>query len=311
MKLDKTDALPSCSVNTRLKSAFLHLDKNSDPITYQQSTPSEVEASAINITANVTVQGAPDDIANSEFRFIQFAKTHTFLVQFAGLTARQGSVTVNLDLPPAHPARFSGQFLLDSTDQFYTGNVMPFMNKRPPDVTALPGGRRTVSVGMDDHPNSRLPLSIRNTATNTNNFLFKAILHKEFVTAFVVRRAGSPAGTFEPLRFVVWNIYWTAKFQWERMNYAPTGGADDVADLGPGLFQCRPIMGDRFLVAGGVGKTLEDKALLARFVRPPADVKETANVVNKGAIKALDQRGIANISAYRTWLDREMANAFK
>jgi hypothetical protein len=302
MKVNRDEATPVTYVNMPLRSAFLYLNKNEDPIIYQQNTASEQDASAINIQGQVDVELGPrDDLSKWGFRFIQLAKTSIAYFAYAGRQSSHGSMYVHRAIAPALPAKYVHQFTLDSTENLYGKNVMPFMNLRAPLITRKRGGIATVSTDLDDHPHLKCALVIRNAETNLDNYLYHAIGLKEYITAFVVR---DKAGVIQPLAHVDWHIFWQATYRWEgtreqdilsasaetRAEYVAVRGADLV-------YTCLGSIADRRDVY--VGKVIKgppaDTNLAAMITNPTADVNETAQALSQAAIKALNLPGIYNI----------------
>lgn len=313
MKFDRTDAEPSAHVNMRLGSAFFHLEKNAEPIKERLSTTSEADTSAINIEGQVDVELGPrDDIMKSDFHFIQLSKTHDANFRYAGRKSSQGSIAINLDFPPLTPPAFSGQFTLDSTDKFFGGaNIMPFTNRRVPKIIKKPGGRVTVQTDMDDHPNTMMRLALRNKKTNFDNYLYQAMVLKEFLTAFVVHKEGDAPGRYQPLAYVLWNIFWKADFSWVENNpSAPTPEViHDITKIDGRLFTCRLTMTVHSLYNFRASKSPPEKKLLDMITHPTTNPAHTSNAVNKAAIKALDAPG--NVQPYDFWWDKAIPNFFK
>jgi len=84
-----------------------------------------------------------------------------------------------------------------------------------------PGGDRTVatagspfpiamSAAFGDHPSRPFPLTRNNTKTGKPNFIREAQTEIHFCTILSLM---SPAGIFQHLKHIYWNVHWQARFQ--------------------------------------------------------------------------------------------------
>jgi hypothetical protein len=288
--VDKIDSSPFTEITLNGKSAVLHLSRNSDPIIAQSKSTSDADASAINISGQVDLQlQGREQISRWSFHFIQFARLNVAQVIYAGRSSWHGSMALNYALPPAFPAKFAYQFVLDSDPKVFGPGVLPFTNLRAPNVfqKLVPGhkhvpGALTISTDMDDHPNARMTLKLRNNRTGMDNFLFRATRDVSFLTAFVVRDEQTKVIT--PLAHVTWQIVWRAQYDWEneRCTGRMTAKTFDVDKV----IQGPPA----------------DAALAAQITKPTTDASETANALGRAAIQALNNHpAVSNVAEGNRW----------
>jgi hypothetical protein len=309
IELNREGVVPATFVNMPLRSAFFHLTKNADPIIHQRPTESEQEASAIHIEGWVDVEAGPrDNLVGYPLRFIQLVKTHDFHFWFAGRTAAEGSVSIDLTTAPGIPARFVGEFVLDSTDNLYGENVIPFMNLRTPFTEGRRGARVTLMTALDDHPSVKMPLAFRNPATGDDNYLYEALCFKEFLTALVVPKG---ADAYQILAHLTWNIIWRATFSWKESAAQGSAGAGGGAQAGRKFYTCQATTTvSHFYRSKGVKGAPQDTTLAPKIERPNLNPGETANALSKGAMNQLKQPGIWNVQASDTRVDPNIPDFF-
>jgi hypothetical protein len=287
--VDNIDSSPFTEMTFDGKSAVLHLSRNSDPILAQSKSTSDADASAINLAGQVDIQlEGREQISRWSFHFIQLARLNIAQVVYAGRESWHGSMALNHAIPPAFPAKFVYQFVLDSDPKVFGPGVLPFTNLRPTVVFQKfgPGNKRvpgalTINTDMDDHPNSRMALKLRNNSTGMDNYLFRATRDISFLTAFVVRDEHSKVIT--PLAHVTWHIVWGAHYQWENEH-------------------CSGRMTTRtFDVDAVIKGPPTDGALARQITNPTSNADETANALGKAAIHALNRPGIANVIEGKAW----------
>jgi hypothetical protein len=302
IELNREGVVPATYVNMSLHSAFFHLTKNADPIIYQRQTESEEDASAIHIEGRVDVEAGPrDNLVAYPLRFIQLAKTHDSHFWYAGHAAAAGSVSIDLTTAPAIPARFVGEFTLDSTDNLYGQDVMPFMNLRSPFQEGKRGARVSLMTALDDHPSVKMPLTFNNPATGVDNYLYEALCFKEFLTALVVPKG---ADAYQILAHLTWNIIWRASFRWRESAASGSADAGDGVQVDRKSYTCLATTTvSHFYRSKGVKGAPQDSSLAAKIEHPNLTVSETANALSKEASKQLKQRGIWNVQAYDTRVD--------
>jgi hypothetical protein len=298
--VDNIDSSPFTEITFDGKSAVLHLSRNSDPILAQSKSTSDADASAINLAGQVAIQlEGREQISRWSFRFIQLARLNVAQVVYAGRESWHGSMALNHAVPPAYPAKFAYQFVLDSDPKVFGPGVLPFTNLRPATVFQKYGPRNqrvpgalTINTDMDDHPNARMVLKLRNNRTQMDNYLFRATRDVSFLTAFVVRDEQTKIVT--PLAHVTWQIVWRAQYKWENERCS-------------GWMTARTFDVDQVIKGPPT-----DGALAGQITKPTTDASETANALSKAAIQALNHHpALANVAEGNRWSSDVPKDFFK
>lgn len=152
---------------------------------------------AINFIGTVQASTTPSEFKNWKFGFLQLQKINTLGIYYAGPTRKSGQIALLVHEGPAMPQTIH----LDSEKNF-----APWTHSF--DAT-LSAGKITAISG--DHPASRAPRKMTNSATNAFNYLFHVIDDRRFWT---VLTAEDPAGNFHHLAHVAWKLRYDFQFAW-------------------------------------------------------------------------------------------------
>lgn len=148
---------------------------------------------------NVSLGGSHSD-RDWDFGFVQLARANTLGVFYAGRIAKEGGIACTGHIPPAMPV----SLLLDSRDAF-----TPWTHDHPRfDVDT---NRAEVNCPTGDHPGVIVPLQLRNSNTNVNNFLFHVIDDRDFWSVLTVI---DPQGGRHSLAHFHWHLRYDFKFNW-------------------------------------------------------------------------------------------------
>jgi hypothetical protein len=298
LTVDSTGVVPGVDITTDGRNAVLHLTKHAK-LLLGETRYTEKEGSAINISGEVKARMNPrDDIRDWEFHFIQLAREIYRYVGYAGRAKTEGSMALNFAVSPLTPAKFAGEFCLDSGIDLNGTVVMPFTNLRSPNVTAPDRkGAVTVTTDMDDHPNAVIPLKTGNLTTKSNNFLYRASAELELLTVFVVRHLDDRTGkrVIQQLAYVGWSVTWIANFRWvgERCTAA--------------------LRTKEFAVDPGSKGAVPDPDLADMITNPTDRISETYNYLTNWAQKHIYDPGVlqANLSEASTWRDDVPADFYQ
>ena len=158
-------ATPAVSYVRRGTEPFvvLHLTRNSAGIVADSARkPSDI--SAIRITANISVQSdnPREDLASSDlrFRFVQFFALTDKRAYYAGSSSGDGNIYVDFASRPAFSGE--GDLMLDSEAK---STIFPYFEMYPPQYRRVNPSLWNVTIAMDDHPFSNLPLRLSNFYT--------------------------------------------------------------------------------------------------------------------------------------------------
>jgi hypothetical protein len=114
----------------------------------------------------------------------------------------EGSITVNASVPPA----LASPILYDGTgtppDPWFETPHPSFV---PPNISATWG----------DHPAIKIPLRLRNSGRNLDNFLFQVMLDREFWTIFT---ATDPAGKISYIGHFQWRVRFDVELMWRNQS---------------------------------------------------------------------------------------------
>jgi hypothetical protein len=144
-------------------------------------------------TGNVQGSGVPD---GWDFGYVQLCKQHAGQVFYAGRIRSEGSIIVSFD--KAMPAALMLDSLSDRSP--WTINQGRFTKA---------GGKITMPTG--DHPAIKVPLKLRNSGRNVDNFLFQLIDDREFWT---IMTAIDPKGKQHNLLHFNWRVQYNCMFSW-------------------------------------------------------------------------------------------------
>jgi hypothetical protein len=154
---------------------------------------------ALTATGSVPVTLGPTDMF--DLGFVQLARGVTWQGFYAGRTAKEGSIILDYFLPPA----MTSTLLLDGGSQNITD---PWYRAQR---TITRSG--TAQAQWGDHPGLSAPRQFENReVSNVPNFLFHAILDREFAT---ILTAIVGAGTPQYLGFFEWKLRYELKMKWE------------------------------------------------------------------------------------------------
>ncbi len=165
------------------------------------------QSNAITADAHVPIALGPgESIGNFNFGFVQIGRINpgqSFSgIFYAGRMHSEGSITVNPNVPPA----LASPILYDSTgsppDPFFETPTGSFT---PPKMNATWG----------DHPALKVPLKLRNSGRNVDNFLFHLILDREFWTIFTSTDA---AAKITYIAHFHWQVRYDVELMWRNQN---------------------------------------------------------------------------------------------
>jgi Domain of unknown function (DUF4157) len=232
MEATYTGATPGVSYVWRSSEPFavLHLTRNSAAIV-SDSARKLSDISAIRITANIPVlTDTRENLADSDlrFRFVQFFALRDKRAYYAGPSSGDGNMYLDFARKPA----FSGEdeLMLDTEPK---SNIFPYFEMYPPHYRRIGPSLWNVTIAMDDHPFSDLPLRLSNFYTKKINFLCTASKAFNVVTALVVRDytdASQPKTTL--LGQMLWGAELGFSLRW-------TKGADHTVVPNPAEYNTR------------------------------------------------------------------------
>ena len=165
------------------------------------------QSNAITANANVPITLGPrESVSDSDFGFVQIGRVNpgqSFSgIFYAGRMRSEGSVTINPNIPPA----LASPILYDSTgsppDPWFETPTPSFT---PPKINASWG----------DHPAIKVPLKIRNSGRNVDNFLFQLIFDRDFWTIFT---ATDPAGKIIYIAHFHWQVRYDVELMWRNQD---------------------------------------------------------------------------------------------
>jgi hypothetical protein len=203
-------ARPGVSIDRggRQEMAVLHLTRNSGGIVHPPAR-TRAEASAIRITGNVVLpaKSLAEIRANWSFHLTQLFLSLADNANYAGKTPSDGTMSFDF----ASGLGDSG-FMVDSDPD--NEQKIPYAETSTSMTSAgWMVGMWLVSVGLDDHPNSRYPLTFPNYAAgNKSNYLYEVNRQFEVMTALVVR--DMKTFVYQILAYVFWGARCSAKFRW-------------------------------------------------------------------------------------------------
>ena len=201
-------AIPGVSYVNRgpLPVATFHLTRNSAAIR-ANSMRTPADASAFRISADISVISNEWKgnlaFAPLSFHFLQFFNLADLRAFYAGPTAADGQMYLDFARAPA----FSGEneSMLDSVSR---SNEFPYFDMYPPRLVKLTPAMWLVTITMDDHPFSDLPLTLPNDVSGKTNFLCTVSKRFSVVTTVVSRDETDPTN---PKRTMLGKIVWGAE----------------------------------------------------------------------------------------------------
>ena len=160
------------------------------------------QGNAITAGAHVPVVPGPrESVSDWSFGFVQVARLESPGTQgffYAGRMSSEGSMTVNPNVPPALASPVLYDAFGAPPDPWFDTPASSFI---PPKVNA----------GWGDHPALKIPLRLRNTGKNVDNFLFQIIFDRVFWTIFT---AVDPAGAIKYIGHFKWQVRYDAELVW-------------------------------------------------------------------------------------------------
>ncbi len=192
--LSADDAKPDVFINDTVGNVMCHMTKGFEAATFPLDQNDALTAAA-HIPLNM---GPGDRIDGWTFGFLQIARANLCRIFYAGRRHSEGSIGVAAHIPPAltTPVRLDG----------FTSAPVPWF--RTPFLSFV---RPMVNAGWGDHPGLRVQLRLRNSTTNTDNFLFQLQDEREFWSIFT---AQDPAGALHHLGYFQWRVRWEFEFNW-------------------------------------------------------------------------------------------------
>jgi hypothetical protein len=155
------------------------------------------QGSALTAGAHVPIAGDP---AGTNFGFVQFGRANFYGAFYAGRIPQEGSIGVLAHNPPA----LASAVMLDATGS----PPIPFFQ----DPTLSSFVPPSVHSSWGDHPASRVPLKLRNSArSNVHNFLFQFIDDRDFWTIFT---AQDPGGALRYVAHFRWQVRYDVELMW-------------------------------------------------------------------------------------------------
>jgi len=139
-----------------------------------------------------------DTIDGWDYGFVQFARANACRVFYVGPTRANGRVTVQVHIPPA----LASAVHLDQT----SSASVPWFST--PMLAYLPP---MISARWGDHPAVRIPATLRNSTTNSQNYLFHYQDEREFWSIFTAR---DPSGKLDYIGHFQWKVRWDCQFYW-------------------------------------------------------------------------------------------------
>ena len=218
---------------------------------------------------------AGDNPAGWTLGMIQLQWIETNWGYYRGQCKTDGSCFLQCARRPARPAQ-------GCRDTLTVGAI--FVDNNPGlDRTVAAAGAAlpiTMTATFPDAPNDSYPLTRVNTLTGKTNFLREVQLEFHFCTVLSLR---SPAGAFQHLKHILWNVHWQGRFQ-------PTNFANLAAPW------------NRTLVGGRMGNSANVGHAAAGG---PTETKFTSIITSAGApncnVVAGNAAGAPNTRESRVW----------
>jgi len=201
LTVDFSNAKPDVFINP-IGHIICHLTQG-----FAASTFPKGQGNAVTAGAHVPIVLGPRESASSaDFGFVQLARINpgqSFSAFFyAGRMRSEGSITVNPNVPPA----LASPVLYDASgtppDPFFE---TPNASFTPPKINASWG----------DHPALKVPLRLRNSGRNVDNFLFQVIQDREFWTIFTSTDA---AGKITYISHFHWQVRYDIELMWRNQD---------------------------------------------------------------------------------------------
>jgi hypothetical protein len=274
--------------------AVLHQTRNSGSI-ISGIIHDLAEVTAIKLTASVNVQaGNLADIQRRyEFHLLQLLWKPIDYALYAGKTAAEGSMKLDLAAPPLYPAATT--FVLDADEN--AAPPFPFMERGDVKIRRV-GTESTwlVSLEADDHPFADRPLQFPNFATESArganddkfNYLYEVSRSLCFFTVFVVKDLKTR--TIKPLGFINWKSRILAKIRWR----LDTDGAP-VAE--------RATLVTAYFTSDDYLPGTPNSEAKKMIVHPPTDPRQTSNAIERATFRAAygSRSNSPSIQASNAW----------
>jgi hypothetical protein len=193
------------------------------PLVAGAGTFMRFSCTAIGIKGECKITGtAGDNPIGWTLGLIQLKFIDTDWAYYRGRSNRDGSSFLQYSRPPALPTG-------GCRDTLVAGGI--FIDNNPGhDRTVVAAGTRfpvTMSAEFSDDPSRGFYLRRRNGLTNKDNFLREAQTELHFCTILSLM---SPAGVFQHLKSVYWNVHWQGRF--EPANFGNLAGPWNIAAVG-------------------------------------------------------------------------------
>lgn len=165
------------------------------------------QSNAITAAAHVPVALGPNESVSAwNFGFVQIGRVNPgqsfSAIFYAGRMRSEGSITVNPNVPPA----LASPILYDATgsppDPWFETPTGSFAASR-------------INATWGDHPALKVPLKLRNSGRNVDNFLFQLIFDREFWTIFT---ATDPAGKINYIAHFHWQVRYDIELMWRNQD---------------------------------------------------------------------------------------------
>ena len=196
LTVDSAKAQPDLFINP-IGHVICHLTQGFSSATFPAG-----QGNAITAGAHVPVTPGPGEkVSDWNFGFVQVARLVTPETQgffYAGRMRSEGSMTVNPNVAPALASPVLYDAFGSPPDPWFDTPTSSFI---PPKVNA----------GWGDHPALKIPLRLRNTGRNVDNFLFQIIFDRVFWTIFT---AVDPAGGIKYVAHFKWQVRYDVELVW-------------------------------------------------------------------------------------------------
>ncbi len=216
----------------------------------------------------VAVTVRDPNLSSWNFGFIQFQKINQVFLIYAGKDRLDGSVVIQLDIPPALRANL-GRDCATSVDP-----NPPWTMTGTSGSLAFNAAKGLATSETGDHPQFLVPTIQPNFATGYDNYLLQLIDDREFFTIFSAR---DPQGNFQHLAHFTWSVRWKFTFGW-RPGGIPIPTKDPTTSFKmSGVVQGRPT-----------------QPTLQPFLQNPSSVARVGSPEMTGALRAAIAGGPPN-----------------
>jgi hypothetical protein len=250
LRVDGSNAKPDVFINPA-GHIICHLTQG-----FSSSSFPSGQQNAITGAAHVPVIPGPGETVRSwNFGFVQIGRVRTPELHgafYAGRMRSEGSIAVRPGVPPA----LASPVLYDASGS----PPDPWFETPNPSFTPP-----RINASWGDHPALKVPLRLRNSGRNLDNFLFQLIFDREFWTIFT---ATDPSGKITYIAHFHWQVRYDIELMWRnqtaqiRKNKSTAGVLDAKVNGAPADPQLQTILAHP---SGDRANTVFSKAITQAF----------------------------------------------